>query len=411
MLKTILLSILIMNTMSIAKNIVVVTDTSQGINAKEGMEVMALIDPIKSPLFEDEDTLYGYVFTDKKRLKKIGQYVDKSTSKKGNKDFYNNVFLVYFNTVKSFVQKNKTKQIDMAEKDIVFLIDTSGSMNKPNVENNIKKVLHKTILNKGEKVNIALVTFDGHESFKRGENSNVLLNFTNQLNSINNAIDSIDFSHFNTLLGEGLSTAIELLKERKSKSKMIILLSDGDDIFDNKLALEQIKNAEKNNILVKPFALDDASITTLQQYSSNGKVYDVKSNDFDNLATAPKSKFKNTIFMNLASISNTVLNKNNLKDNLLIIYSPMIEISNLFDFNLIPNLSDDLFYNEVIQKINENKLDIDFNGYKVYIRLTGNPSAQKENELRIFWTRFIKEHNGKLEWINKEDLTFNEMGS
>ncbi len=403
MFKKVVFVLMLLASFTQAKNIVVITDISQGIQANEGMEVMKLINPRESSIFNNNDKFYGYVFTDKKRLKIIGVFNE------WKKELIAKPYIVYFNTVKKGVQKTQKTQ-KTAQKDIVFLIDTSGSMKKNDIENTIKDALKKTLSKKGAKVNIALVTFDGHKTFDQSDNSRVLLSFTDNIGSISRALDSIEFSNFNTLLGDGLETSINLLKERKTKSKMIILISDGDDVADETKAIKQISIAKQQNIEVKPFAFGGANLTSLKKFSSNRKVYDITRGDFDNVVLPSKSKYKDTLLQNLSSLSSSVFKKNKSKDSILIIYSKMMEISNLYDFNMIPNLSDDLFYNEVKEKLKEEHLNIDFNGLKIYVKLIGNPSAKKENELRIFWERFIEEHNGKVQWISKEELTLDEMG-
>ena len=413
MFKRILFLLIVVTIYVGAKNIVVITDMSQGIQAKEASEVMGLINPNcnkPSPIYENNDKFYGYIFTENGRLKKSGTYKDKSTSLSSCKKFFGGVYAVYFKTVKKGLTKGHKPGSSSDAKDIVFLIDTSGSMKKNDVEQSIKDALDKSVSVKGEKVNIALVTYDGHQSFDKLDNSRVLLDFTNDISKISRAIDSIEFSNFNTLLGDGLALSIGILNKRKTKSKMIVLLSDGDKVFNKKFALDQMQYAKKNHIIVKPFAIGGASISTLSEFSSNGKVYDVTSNDFGDVILPPKSEHKDTLFQNFASLSSAVFKKNTSKDGVLIIYSNMMETSDLYDFNMIPNLSDDLFFNEVKEKLHKEHLNIDFNGMKVYVRLTGNPSAKKENELIIFWKRFIKEHNGKVEFISKDDLTLDEMG-
>jgi len=392
-----------------AKSVVIIADISQGISKSEGIEVMTLADPKKSPIYEDGDLLAWYAFTEKGRKKIYTKFVDRSTDRR----IYNKICKVlypkYFNVVKYGVKKSSKKK-SFAQKDIVFLIDTSGSMKKNDLENIIKNALKKTLEKKGEKVNIALVVFDGHKTFDKSDNSRVILDFTNDIGKLSAALDSLEFTHFNTMLGDGMEKAVNMLKNRKIKSKMIILISDGDDVADQAKAIKQISLAKQSKIDVKPFAFGGANLNSLKNFSSNGKVYDITRGDFDDVVLPPKSQDKDTLFQNFASLSSAIFKKNKSDDGILIIYSTMMENSNLYDFNMIPNLSDDLFYKEVKEKLKEEHLNINFHGLKTYVRLIGNPSAKKENELRIFWERFINEHNGKVKWISKEELTLDEMG-
>ncbi len=387
-----------------AKNIVVVTDLSQGITSKEGMEVMNIINPKKSPIYKENDKFYGYVFTEKGRKKTIGTYVDKGTSKKKWRNFYKKQYETYFKVVKQGVKKTLVQE--KVEKDIVFLIDSSGSMKKNNIIKNVKRALDNLVSEKGEKVNVAIVTFDGHESFDNPENARILLDFTNNHKDILNTIDSLQFSNFNTFLGSGLELSFDLLEKRNTKSKRIFIVSDGDNIYDETHALNQMKRA--NNIEVQPIAVGGASISTLKNFSTSGNVYDATRGDMKTLVVE-RSNYQDTLFQNFAALTNSVFKKNKSNDDVLIVYSTMMEVSDLYDFYMIPNLSDGPFYRELKQKLQDEHLRIDFNGMKVYVRLLGNPSAKKENELRIFWERFIKDHNGKVSNINKEVLTIEEM--
>ena len=388
-----------------AKNIVVVTDLSQGITGKEGIEVMNIINPKKSPIFKENDKFYGYVFTEKGRKKTIGTYVDKGTSKKKWRAFYKKQYETYFQVVKQGVKRTLVQE--KVEKDIVFLIDSSGSMKKNNIIKNVKRTLDNLVNEKGEKVNVAIVTFDGHESFEQSKNARVLLEFTNSHKEILNTINSLQFSNFNTFLGSGLELSFNLLEKRNTKSKRIFIVSDGDNIYDETHALDQMKRA--NNIEVQPIAVGGASISTLKNFSTSGNVYDATRGDMKTLVVE-KSNYQDTLFQNFAALTNSVFKKNKSNDDVLIVYSTMMEVSDLYDFYMIPNLSDGPFYRELKQKLQDEHLKIDFNGMKVYVRLLGNPSAKKENELRIFWERFIEDHNGEVSNINKEVLTIDEMG-
>jgi Mg-chelatase subunit ChlD len=390
-----------------AKNIVVITDIAQGITKTEGIEVLTLIDPKKSPIYEDGDNFYGYVFTEKGRKKTNGKFVARGTNRKLYNQFYKKQYASYFKVVRAGVKQTILKE--HKPKDILFLVDTSGSMKMNTQVDSIKKTIKSFVASKDKKVNVSIVVFDGHETFDENENARLLLDFTNDNGKINRAIEKISYSNFNTLYDSGFKKALAVLKKRKIKDKIVFLVSDGDDTSNSNTVLDIKKSMENMGIKIKPIAVGGASMNTLKKFSTNGNVYDATRGDMQS-AIQENSNTNDPLFEKFAALSNTVFKKNNSKDDLVIIYSKMMEKSNFYDFYVVPNLSDDLFYNEVKTKLEQDHLNIDFNNMKVYVRLIGNPSAKKENEVRIFWERFIKDHNGLVKFISKDALTLDEMG-
>jgi uncharacterized protein YegL len=409
--KLVLIGIISLLSVVYGKNIVVFADVSKGIDIKEAKELVTLIDPRISPsIYEDGDKVYGYILNETKRSIVRKLYVSKSTSRKGYQEFVKKFYFVYFKALKKYAQNTRKIRKNKIGQDIVFLVDTSGSMQKNKIVNNVKSALKNIVRYKGKKVNIAIVTYDGHSSLSASANSRIVLNFTNNKQKILQAIDSLQFSHMNTLLGDGLKSAIELLQDRATKHKSILMITDGDNIADSQKALQEKKNADKMNIKIKPIAVGGASLTMLKQFSSTGRVYDLTSDDLADV-TMVERNFKDNILSNFASLSAGVFSKNKKDEkNILIIYSTMMERSNLYDFYQIPNLSDGLFYKELIQKLKDENLQIDFHGMEVYVKLIGEPTAQKENQLRIFWERFINDHGGKSKFFSKDSLTIDELG-
>ena len=407
-----LLVVIVVSLVSLeAKNIVIITDIAQGISKTEGKEVMTLINPkIKEgqpSIYEDGDHFYGYVFTEKGRKKTAGKFVARSTQRKLYNNFYNKQYVPYFKVVKAGVKQTIGKQ--HIAKDILFLVDTSGSMKMNTQIAKIKKTIKSFVASKDKKVNVSIVVFDGHKSFDDNENARLILDFTNSNSKINSAIDKISYSNFNTLYDAGFKKAFEVFKTRNLKDKIVFLVSDGADTGNSSNITEIKKSMENMGIKIKPIAVGGASMNTLKKFSTNGNVYDATRGDMQS-AIQENTNTNDPLFEKFAALSNSVFKKNKSKDDLLIIYSTMMEKSDFYDFYVVPNLSDDLFYNEVEEKLKKEYLNINFNGMKVYVRLTGNPSAKRENQLTIFWKRFIEEHDGKLGSISKDTLTLDEMG-
>jgi Mg-chelatase subunit ChlD len=389
-----------------AKKIVVVSDTSQGMSKAEAKEVLALTDPRTSTLYKSKDKYFGYIFTEAGRMKTEGIYVSKSVSKKRNKKFFVENYAKYFKGIKSGISK-KSKKL-YKQRDIVFLIDTSGSMKKNNLLENLKASLKYLVLNKNDKVRISLVTFDGYKNFPKRKNSRVILNFTSNKNDINTSLKSIKISKYDTYLGDGLNLSLDLLENKNTQNKSIFIITDGDTINDEKFALKQMQRANASNVTVKVVAVGGANVSLLRKFSSNGYVYDATSSDLkEELLLANKND--DTLIENFVTLSNRVFTNNTSSNDMMIIYSTMNQVSNLVDFYLVPNLSDGSFYKEMKKKMKENSMNINFGGLKMYIKLLGNPTAQRENELYIFWKRFIEDHNGTLARLSKDALTLEEF--
>ncbi len=411
MFKKIILVILVSISVMSAKDIVVIADISQGITLDEAKNLDSIINPTKSKIYTSKDRFSGHIFTAKEKAheKFNGTYISKGDSKKGWRRFVGKVYSPYIKIIANS-NSGKKDSIQVVEKDIVILIDTSGSMKKSNLANSVINKLNKMLKPKGEKVNIALVTFDGHKTFNKSENSRVVLNFTNDIGEISRAIGSINFTNLNTVMADGLELSIDLLKKRKTSSKMILLISDGD-ISDEALSLQQKQEAGQYNITIKPHVIGGENISVLQKLSTNGKTYDLTMKDLADSILPPKPLHLNSLFYNFSALTDSIFKKTKTKDGILIIYSTMINHSDFYEFNVVPNLSDDLFYNELMEKLKEEHLNnIDFNSLKVYVRLIGNPSLQKANELKIFWKRFIEEHKGEVIRIGSDDLALDEMG-
>lgn len=395
-----------MQVVSEAKSIVAITDISQGISLNEGQEVMGIINPKKSSIFEDDDMFYGYVFTEKGRKSTRGKFVARLTQRLKWIEFYKKHYVPYFKIVKNAVQK--TKSIVFLPKDVVFLIDTSGSMKQNTQIGAIKRTIKNFVASKGKKVSVAIVAFNGHKTFSENDNATVLLNFTNDKEKIMSAIDTLQFTNLNTMYTSGLKKVYALFKDRKAKDKFVFLVSDGVDSGDNNIQSVK-KSLEQLGVKIKPIAVGGASMATLKKFSSNGNVYDVTSSDIGTLVVENVNA-QDPLFEKLAAL-NSIFTKNKSNKSVMIIYSTMMEKSGLYDFYMVPNLTDPLFYKEVNRKLKNEGLNIDFGGYNVYVRLIGNPSAKKENKLKLFWKRFIEEHNGKVKYFSKDPLEVSDIVS
>lgn len=142
--------------------------------------------------------------------------------------------------------------------DIVLALDTSGSMssygfNEKKYRQSRLDVVKEVVVNfidEREKDRIGLVLF--------GTTAGVASPLSFDKEAQKNIVDNISVGVLgkSTALIDGLVSSIELLKNSKSKSKIIILLSDGEDSA-SKIPLEfALKLAKKYNIKIYTIIID-----------------------------------------------------------------------------------------------------------------------------------------------------------
>jgi Ca-activated chloride channel homolog len=110
--------------------------------------------------------------------------------------------------------------------DIVLAMDVSASMLSQDFKPNrltVSKQLANAFIDKRQYDRIGLVTFSGEAI------TNCPL--TTDHNTLKNILDNVTHGTLEdgTVIGVGLATAVARLKESKAKSKIVILLTDGDD--------------------------------------------------------------------------------------------------------------------------------------------------------------------------------------
>lgn len=139
---------------------------------------------------------------------------------------------------------NKTQGIDL-----VITLDLSDSMNIqdffPNRLIKAQEIL-SSFIDKRENDRIGLVVFGGEAYTK------VPLTTDHKvLKSMLNNLTTLDITSNNrTAIGLGLGTAINRLKKEKTKSKVIILVTDGENNFGNLNPLDAAKLAKELNIKI-----------------------------------------------------------------------------------------------------------------------------------------------------------------
>ncbi len=403
--RIILVFLFLLNVSLFSKNIILLTDVSQGLSKNDAREINNLIKPSKEEdgdIYQNGDNVIYYIMTENDRKPVKGRFVDFYQDKKKHIKFYKKVYNKYAKGLKHFKKINATEKV--LSRDIVLLLDTSGSVNRQEIVKYINKQLVNISDNKGKNVSIAIVTFNGHESLRNMDKAQLIQNFTNNFNETKSTLKNLKFSNLKTYMGSGFELSLNILSKSNAERKMILLVSDGLDISDEENLKMQLNKANQVNIDV--MAVGGASIDKLKEISTDGYVYNTTTFVLEDVIMKSASK-KDPILDNFASISSNVFSKCS-GDDIFIIYSSMMERGEDYDFYTIGDLSSRPFYDELNSKL-ENNSNIDFKGMNVYVKLTGNPSAKKENELRSFWKQFIMDHNGKLAIFSKDPLEIDSL--
>ncbi|MEA3512182.1 MAG: VWA domain-containing protein [Campylobacterota bacterium] len=166
------------------------------------------------------------------------------------------------------IVNNKKDGIDM-----ILSLDTSGSMrqigfNRDNLQQNrwvVVQELVKDFISKRLNDNIGLVVF--------GSSVMTASPLSYDKKAQNKIMDSLDIGIVGdkTALINSIATSINILKNRDSKSKIIIALTDGDDTASTIPLNIVLKMAKKYNIKIYTIAIGTANNYTLNELSNKSK--------------------------------------------------------------------------------------------------------------------------------------------
>lgn len=157
--------------------------------------------------------------------------------------------------------------------DMVLALDTSASMrqigfNKTNMEQNRWQVVQDIVadfISKRLNDNIGLVVFGSSVMTA----SPLSYDKKAQNKIINNL--NIGIVGDKTALINSVASCVNILKNRKTKSKIIILITDGEDTASDIPLQVVIKLAKKYNIKIYTIAIGSANTYTLDQLSNSTK--------------------------------------------------------------------------------------------------------------------------------------------
>jgi Ca-activated chloride channel family protein len=169
--------------------------------------------------------------------------------------------------------------------DMVISLDTSGSMrqigfNRQNVEQNRWQVVQSIVqdfISKRLNDNIGLVVF--------GSSVMTASPLSYDKKAQNKIIQSLDIGIVGdkTALINSIATSINILKDRTTKSKIIIALTDGEDTASTIPLSIVLKMAKKYNIKIYTIAIGATNSYVLNQLSTTSKGKSFVAHSKDNL--------------------------------------------------------------------------------------------------------------------------------
>ena len=185
--------------------------------------------------------------------------------------------------------------------DIILCLDTSGSMkqigfNSQNLEQNRWEVVRdivKDFISKRKTDNIGIVVF--------GSSVMTASPLTYDKKAQMNIIDSLDIGIVgkNTALIDSVATSINILSKRKTKSKIIIVLTDGVDTASTIPYQVVQKMAQKYKVKIYSIGIGESNRLLLNKIakSSNGKAFIANNKDmlnkiYKHINKLEKSKIK-----------------------------------------------------------------------------------------------------------------------
>jgi len=398
MYKILLLALLAMSLE--AKNIYIVTDVSNGITRPIYNELGNLTQPsknVENDLYHKGDNVVLTAFRANGSVSKEFTYYPRnkkeSAWKKSRKEHAS-----FFNALK----KAGVKKRAPIRSNIIFLVDTSGSMKQGDVIGEVQNTMTYLINAKSKKSKVAIVTFDGKQNMKPSNRSRVTQNFTVNKSELLDSVSTLKVSRYDTFLGSGLQKVQRLLGEVNSKNTLVLIFTDGKEINDHKEALKLTKRFKQQKINMKVVAVGGADIEMLKKFSTTGYIFNATSNDLKDMMQGI-SLNNDPLFLQLNSILEN--NKPLKPGDTLILYSSMMNVDSSSDFYIIPNLGSSIFYNE-LKKINQDRgVVMSLEGVNVYVRVTGEMDAEKVNQLKLFYKRFFKDQGANLRFFTNSNLT------
>lgn len=382
----------------------IVVDIAQGISVSDYKELGRLTYPDKKDkknIYKHKEEVFLYSFNSTKALSSDFIYLRRDKDEDGWKESRSS-FMKFMNQVDEY-GVNKNKEVSS---NIIFLVDTSGSMKKNDVMYDVKNTIKYLINAKSKKSKIAIVSFDGKKNMKESTRARVLTDFSQSKSKLNKIVDSIEPSMYDTFLGSGLSRVERLLSKINTKKTIVLLFTDGKAVNDKEKALKIIKRFKSSDVKLKVVAVGGADVKMLKSFSTTGYVFNATSSDLKSM-TGGISAGNDELFLR---VNNFLDNSPKMdKNDRLIIYSSMMNVDTQSDFYIVPNISAKNFYEEMKEINKSRSVNIQLHGAKVYVRLIGKMDATRVNNLKIFYKRFFKEAGGELKFFANSSLSQSKL--
>ena len=168
-------------------------------------------------------------------------------------------------------------------RDLVFALDTSGSMNESGFDTanpqkrkfDALKELLKSFIAKRYNDNVGVSIF--------GTYAYPAIPLSYDMGSVAFLLDFFDvgIAGDSTAIGEGLATAVKILKKGEAKEKVIILITDGFQNSGSVSVKEAVKRAKKAHVRIYTIGIGDSStfdanLLHLIAKNSGGKMFAAK---------------------------------------------------------------------------------------------------------------------------------------
>ena len=193
------------------------------------------------------------------------------------------IFIFLLAALSSPILIDRTNPLNRHGKDIVLAIDASGSMNSSGFSTEdeefesksrfeITKYIAKDFIKKRESDNIGIVLF--------GDFAFIASPVTYEKDIVSDMLEVLTqgMAGQNTAIGEAISISVRAFKYSKAKSRVLVLLSDGEHNSGSISPKDALKEAENNNIKIYTIAIgkkgeaDEALLEKIAQ-KSGGEFY------------------------------------------------------------------------------------------------------------------------------------------
>jgi Mg-chelatase subunit ChlD len=387
--------------LSLGAQTLTLIDISRGLSRPVFNEVGRLTQPkprARDCIYRDGERASFVAFNSLKKAQTSFLYRDAYKKESGYKKA-NRTFTKFFTSLKRVTARNAT---DALQGNVIMLVDTSGSMKKGGVMEEVKRTMRYLAAHKAKRTTVTIVTFDGKAQWPASRQARIVCGPETDPARLETCIDALHASHADTFLGAGLQLVNGAIRADNAPESLVLLFSDGKAVDDTARANAELQKLRDKGVRMKVVAVGGANPEVLRAYSPTGYIYNATSADLQGMVGA-LSLSADEIFLRLNGILSNLREPLGETDRILI-YSSMVNVDDQSDFNIVPNLASDAFFKEM-ERINKARgLQFDFGGAELYVRVTGAVRPARLQTLRRYWERFFKTHHGRLRFFDAAAL-------